>query len=226
MSVCGGAPGRLTAPHPRTRHAQDDPSGQEEASRDEGDAESSAWLEPAVLRQLRAQEVTDELVGEPGHWNQAEDSSQYEAHPCSHGSVPLGSVAAPPSGAFEPQAGEAESQQPQHTAQEHGGPRGLQRGGQRQHQGLRRAAENAGGVADAVHPQTLHSPHRGQAGPRAAAHLPVGQQRCYGSPHQPEQSQRKRQDLDSSGQHRSAESVAAAVEVAVAVEAALSWTRC
>lgn len=217
VGVCAGAAGGQTAPPPRTGHAQDDPSSQEEASRDEGEAQSAAGLVPAALRQVRAQEVTDDLLSEPGHRNQAEDASQDEARPCGDGRVPLRSAAAPPSGAFKPQGGEAESKQSQHTAQNHGGPRGLQRGRQQQKRGLERAAEDAGGVAHAVHPQTLHLPHGGhQAGPGAAAHLPVGQQSGHGGPHNSEESQRKRQDLDRRGQHRSSESVAAA--------AAVSWS--
>lgn len=215
--VSGGVSAGLTAPPPGAGHAQNDSSRQEEAGREEGDTKSATRLVFAALRQVCSQEVADDLVGEPGRRNQAEDTGQDEARPRSHRCVPLRSAAAPPSGTFKPQGGETESEQPQNTAHNHGGPCGLQRGRQRQHRGLHCAAKDAGGVPHAVHPQTLHLRHGGhETGPSADAHLPVGQQCGHGAPQNSEESQGKCQNLDCRGQHRSAGSEAAAAEAAAA----------
>lgn len=187
-----------------TRQTKNDPPGQEESSRDERDAQSSAGLIFTAVRQVCGQEGSDDFVGEPGRRDEAEEAGQDEATPCSDGCVPLCSVAAPPASTFEPQSSETESEQRYYAGQDHAGPRGLQVRRQRQHRVLHGTAEDAGAVPHAVHPQSLHLRYRGHdAGPHIDAHLPVGHQGGHDSTEDAQECQGERQDLNSGGQHGS-----------------------
>lgn len=205
VRVSGGVVVRSSRPLSGTRQTKNDPSSQEEAGGDKRHAQSSSRLIFTAVRQVCGQEGGDDFVGEPGRGDQAQEAGQDEAAPRSDGRVPLRSVAAPPAGAFEPQGGEAETERRHQAGQNHGGSRGLQIRRQRQHGVLHGAAEDAGAVPDAVHPQTLHLRDGGHdAGPGVDAHLPVGQQSGHGGAEDAQERQGERQDLNGGGQHGSA----------------------